>query len=735
MNQNFDMPMPVDTKLIEACSKIHFNWPAVALMAVLLAIPRILLFKLEPGAILSWDSTVRYLPSLLAVSEYWQNYFTVTGPLYVAWLQLIKACAGNEYQFWVVVLQHILGWLAGITSFFILAQIKFQNRTHRGFWFLIVLLVFTSPHLVYYEHDIIRESLAVFLTAPALSLLLFLSSLRVDDSRVSRWLLMATWLLLLGSLVRQEIIFLWLVVVGIAGKIIWNTGKQQILWLMFVPALLLFATFRLGVLLQDADKVFQKAPYSGAKFNISYHYLRPENFDYNSPKYPYLVNRFHSIAKEAGGVSAAMGEMYKETNTFIAKENMSSDFLAVMDEIFLDQVRFNTTEFIISYLKNLDLMVLGNVELPNSPELDKVFGDGLTQSMSHAALTFYSWPNRNELNKLNYLFFGCVAGLIVFFGRRLPLFIVIAFWSCLAYLSLVSLTANSVARFRLSVELPYYIATWGGLYFFIFSRRFSNRAAESSVAISPKNMLVEDSGNGKLSHDCKLQSERRNLSIVIPAYNEGMLVEETLAEVLLAATDLDDFEVIFVNDGSSDDTAACMDALAEKHPKVRVIHHEVNLGLGAAYNTGVHAAMQPFVILVPGDNCFAAESLRFLFSHVGSADIIIPFHLNADVARPFFRRFISTSYTMLANLLSGKTIPYYNGIVIQRTEFIKEIGVRTDGFAYQLDLLVRMLRRGASYATVGIYVNERAAGKTKAFRLRNVVQVVSVFINIALRRE
>jgi len=735
MNQNLDTPVSVDAKLIKAGLKIHFNWPAVALMGTLLAIPRILLFKLEPGATLSWDSTVRYLPSLLAVSEYWQNYFTVTGPLYVAWLQLIKVCTGNDYQFWIVVFQHVLGWLAGVLSYFVLAQIQFQNKTHRGFWFFVVLIAFTSPSLINYEHGIIRESLAVFLTAPALSLLLLSSSLRVDDSKVSRWLLMATWFLLLGSLVRQEIIFLWLVVIGFSGKIIWDTGKRKVLWLMFVPALLLFATFRLGVALQDADKVFQKAPYSGAKFNISYHYLHPENFDYISPTYPQLVNRFHTVAKEAGGVSAAMGDMYKETNAFIAKENMSSDFIAVMDEIFLDQVRFNTTEFIISYFKNLHLMVLGNVELPNVPSLDTAFGDGWSQRVSYAALTFYSWPNRAGLNKLNYLLFVFTAGLVIFFRRRLPLSIVIAFWSCLAYLSLVSLTANSVARFRLPVELLYYIVAWGGIYFFSISKRASSHATESGAVSDSENAREERSSRRQLRHGCVSQSERRGLSIIIPAYNEGPLVEETLAEVLSAVSALDEFEVILVNDASSDDTGALMEALTEKHLKVRVIHHEVNLGLGAAYNTGVQMATQPFVIMVPGDNCFAAESLQLLFSHVGSADIIIPFHLNADVARPYFRRLVSTSYTMLANLLSGKTIPYYNGIVIQRTESTKKIGVRTDGFAYQLDLLVRMLRRGASYATVGIYVNERVAGKTKAFRFRNVVQVVSVFINIALRRE
>lgn len=239
---------------------------------------------------------------------------------------------------------------------------------------------------------------------------------------------------------------------------------------------------------------------------------------------------------------------------------------------------------------------------------------------------------------------------------------------------------------------------------------------------------------GNLLHMHSLQSKGRRLSIIVPAYNEGALVKETLAEILSVANELDDFEVIFVDDGSDDDTGAVMEDMVKTHLKVSVIHHKVNLGLGAAYNTGVQAATHPYIILVPGDNCFTAGNLRSLFSHIGTADIVIPFHINADTARPFFRRLISTTYTLLANLLSGKAIPYYNGTVIHRTELVKRIGVRTDGFAYQLDLLVRMLRNGFSYTTVGILVNERTAGKTKAFRFRNIAQVVSVFINIFLRR-
>jgi len=468
------MPIKSLQKIVKANSKTYINWPAFFLLSVLLAIPRILIFVPVPGAIVGYDSKVRYLGSLLATSEYWQNYFTVTGPLYVLWLQLIKTCSGNNYLFWTVVFQHTIVWASGVISFLILSRIKHDGKTHPVFWFFLILMVFTSPHIIYYEHSIMRESLGIFLTAPALSLLIFSFSLSAEDSRVPFYLLLVTWLLLLGYLVRQEIIFLWLIVVGATWIRLWNTKKLKLAWAMILPALFLFSSFHLGNILLDTEKVFQKAPYSGAKFNIAYHYLRSDNFDYISNKYPLLVERFHALSKERGGVGSAIGKMYEETNSFIANEGTSKNFIAIMDDIFLDQIKFNTFEFIISYLNNVERMLIGNIEFPEKIDLTKVFSNGLVRRVSNTMLSFYSWPDRIELNKINYIIFLTVATLMILYRKKLPLFVAVAFLTSISYLLLVSFMANSVARFRYPMELIYYISAWGGIYFFSISGKSSN---------------------------------------------------------------------------------------------------------------------------------------------------------------------------------------------------------------------------------------------------------------------
>ena len=226
----------------------------------------------------------------------------------------------------------------------------------------------------------------------------------------------------------------------------------------------------------------------------------------------------------------------------------------------------------------------------------------------------------------------------------------------------------------------------------------------------------------------------RAVTIIIPAFNESVLLDHTVSEVLKAVDVLTDYELILVNDGSGDDTGLRMERLRNEYPHLVVVHHPRNYGLGASYATGVFLATKPFVVMFPGDNCFRSDSIESIFRCIGNSDILIPYHLNADSARGPARRLLSSWYTRFANILSGADVPYYNGTVVHKTEMVQQFGIRTNGFAYQLDLLVRLLASGARYDTVGINLTERAKGKTKAFRIKNVMQVAFVFLRLIVRR-
>ena len=230
--------------------------------------------------------------------------------------------------------------------------------------------------------------------------------------------------------------------------------------------------------------------------------------------------------------------------------------------------------------------------------------------------------------------------------------------------------------------------------------------------------------------------DRVGVSFVVPALDEQENIRATVDEVLEAAKGLGSFEVILVDDGSTDDTGRIMDELAAGHPAIAVVHNRPNRGLGGAYKVGLARASQEYVMLVPGDNSFPADCLRQILAVVGQADVVVPYRLNPE-ARGLGRRIGSSGFTTVLNLLFGLRIRYYNGLVVHRTALVRSIDIETDGFAYQAEALIKLLRQGHSYVEVGTIIEERRQGASKALRPKNLLSVARTIIRLwrSVRRQ
>ena len=103
------------------------------------------------------------------------------------------------------------------------------------------------------------------------------------------------------------------------------------------------------------------------------------------------------------------------------------------------------------------------------------------------------------------------------------------------------------------------------------------------------------------------------VSILIPCYNEGDIIDETIS--LLFELDYPHYEVVAVNDGSSDDTRSRLDALQEKFPDLRVAHLETNQGKATAMNMAAMIAKNELLICIDGDAVLEPSSVQWLVSH------------------------------------------------------------------------------------------------------------------------
>jgi glycosyltransferase involved in cell wall biosynthesis len=216
---------------------------------------------------------------------------------------------------------------------------------------------------------------------------------------------------------------------------------------------------------------------------------------------------------------------------------------------------------------------------------------------------------------------------------------------------------------------------------------------------------------------------------VIPCFNEEDNVGSTVASVREGMGGRDDYEIILVNDASTDHTLERMQALAAADPRIRVLDNPVNLGFGGSYKRGAKAATTTYVMMLPGDDGFPGQSIAEILSHAGEADIIIPIVTNPG-ARSWFRAFASNGFTTLLNWMFWLNVGYYNGAVLQRNDLLRAVEIRTNSFAYQAEALVKLIARGATYTHCYVRIQDRAAGRSSALHLKNQMAVWKTILHL-----
>src|SRR3954470_5217104 len=148
-----------------------------------------------------------------------------------------------------------------------------------------------------------------------------------------------------------------------------------------------------------------------------------------------------------------------------------------------------------------------------------------------------------------------------------------------------------------------------------------------------------------------------SLSIIIPAYNESDNIIATLENVAKALEPLPvRHEILVIDDGSTDSTAALVTSSLSRFPAVRLLVNERNMGFGWSYRRGVEAASRDYIVMVHGDNAWGYETLRDFFSRVGQADVIVGYTRDMWGTRTATRTLISKGYTFVVNLITRRRL-------------------------------------------------------------------------------
>jgi dolichol-phosphate mannosyltransferase len=131
------------------------------------------------------------------------------------------------------------------------------------------------------------------------------------------------------------------------------------------------------------------------------------------------------------------------------------------------------------------------------------------------------------------------------------------------------------------------------------------------------------------------------------------------------------------------------------------------------------------LMMLCGDGGMPAASLPPIFAAVGSADIVLPFINNLKQIKSPVRYFTSRTYTNLLNLLFGQKIKYYNGLPVHRVDLLKQLRINSTGFAFQGEILTKLLRSGCTMTEVGVAGAEMTRNSS-ALRLKGLINIAKV---------
>lgn len=220
------------------------------------------------------------------------------------------------------------------------------------------------------------------------------------------------------------------------------------------------------------------------------------------------------------------------------------------------------------------------------------------------------------------------------------------------------------------------------------------------------------------------------LSVIVPALNEGLNIGAVITDIT-AAFGQHSIKgvVIVINDGSSDKTGEIVENLARTNNAVKLINHQKTLGIGFSFWDGVRNSTTDLVVMFPGDNeVDARDALQYIIL-MDKVDILIPFMHNVEV-RDRWRRLISSVYRFIINMSFGINLNYTNGAVIYRRKILDGVKLKSRGFFYQAELLIKLIRRGYLFAEVPNFIFIRKHGKSKATTLKSLVNVIKDYVKL-----
>jgi len=225
-----------------------------------------------------------------------------------------------------------------------------------------------------------------------------------------------------------------------------------------------------------------------------------------------------------------------------------------------------------------------------------------------------------------------------------------------------------------------------------------------------------------------------SLSVFFPAYNEEDNIKITVAKAKEVLNDIAErWEIIVVNDGSSDDTAKVVETISSKEPNIRLISHEKNRGYGASLKSGLYSAKYPWIAFTDSDGQFDfSEITNFIQKQrQTSADIVIGYYKKRKVS--LFTILTSKLWELLVSILFGLKVKDIDcGFKLISKKVIEALPKLESerGAFISSEILIKAKKKGFNIVELGVNHYPRKAGKPTGRDIKVIIKSFADLYNL-----
>jgi glycosyltransferase involved in cell wall biosynthesis len=232
-----------------------------------------------------------------------------------------------------------------------------------------------------------------------------------------------------------------------------------------------------------------------------------------------------------------------------------------------------------------------------------------------------------------------------------------------------------------------------------------------------------------------------SISALFPAYNDAGTIASVVVSARATLSRLScDYEILVVNDGSQDHTGEVLTELEQLFPELRVIHHSVNQGYGAALRTGFDAATKDLVFYTDGDAQFDPREMTRLVDALNdddTVDYVTGYRLRR--ADPFFRITLGRPYHWAIRRAFGLKLRDVDcDFRLFRRNILQQLELTESNGGFCIELLKKLQDHGRRFREVPVSHYPRVYGRSQYYTPRRVLraylQLFELWVDLVIRK-